>query len=67
MVSAPAENVMEANISAIIVLRIDKHFSAELVVPGLRPGIHVLTDRGNEDVDGRDACAKTRFSPAITK
>ena len=31
-------------------------------MPGLVPGIHVLRIYGEEDVDGRDICAKTRFA-----
>ena len=59
MVSALAENAMEANTSAMIVLRIEEYSAAELVMPGLVPGIHVLIAiAANEDVDGR-ACAKT--------
>ena len=32
------------------------------VMPGLVPGIHVLTVLQQKDVDGRDICAKTRFA-----
>jgi hypothetical protein len=31
-------------------------------MPGLEPGIHVLTAADKQDVDGRDICTKTRFA-----